>query len=622
MSTTAAIPNSSDTIGQFDYSNRTKKCDIVMKGGITSGVVYPLAVCELAQTYHMKNIGGTSAGAIAAAATAAAELGMTRKGRGFAKLEDLPKYLGELSPGSKQSNLFSLFQPQPETRPLFNVLTAALGQTGIWAIIKIFLSAIRNFPGPAILGVLPALLLALLTVLWADNPLLLLWSLICAVFLGLLGIVIAVGMVFFKRTVREVPKNFFGLCSGYQPDEERQPPPLVTWLADYLDDLAENHDPAKPLTFGDLWGDGSDHRDINLEMMTTNLTHGRPYRLPFDTDIFAFDPEEFRKLFPKKVVDWMVANPQETGDPQRYGHLWPLPEAADLPVVVAARMSLSFPMLISAIPLYAVDYTRESEKDQKFERCWFSDGGIASNFPVHFFDSPLPKWPTFGINLRSFHPDYPRQADETRNSWMPSSNYAGSAEWWNRFDQRTGSGSLTSFFGTILNTMQNWMDNAQFRVPGYRDRVVHVSLDDTEGGLNLNMPPDLIERLGLRGRFAADKLITRYTMPQPDGKISWQNHRWVRYRSTMSLLDSMLNQIKSGYNHSSDTAAYADLFIHPPSYEFTGVIAKNAQMSRQDFAHQATVDLLTLIDKWDKLGFTFSEDAPRPTPELRISPRI
>jgi hypothetical protein len=29
-----------------------------MKGGITSGVVYPLAICELAQTYKLKNIGG------------------------------------------------------------------------------------------------------------------------------------------------------------------------------------------------------------------------------------------------------------------------------------------------------------------------------------------------------------------------------------------------------------------------------------------------------------------------------------------------------------------------------------------------------------------------------------
>ena len=57
----------------------TLECDIVMKGGITSGVVYPLAVVELAKTYRFRNIGGTSTGAIAAAATAAAELGRDPK---------------------------------------------------------------------------------------------------------------------------------------------------------------------------------------------------------------------------------------------------------------------------------------------------------------------------------------------------------------------------------------------------------------------------------------------------------------------------------------------------------------------------------------------------------------
>ena len=51
----------------------TRICDLVMKGGVTSGVVYPFAVCELAETYSSEI--GTSAGAIAAAAAAAAEYG-------------------------------------------------------------------------------------------------------------------------------------------------------------------------------------------------------------------------------------------------------------------------------------------------------------------------------------------------------------------------------------------------------------------------------------------------------------------------------------------------------------------------------------------------------------------
>jgi hypothetical protein len=64
----------------------------VMKGGITSGVVYPHAVCELARVYRLRNIGGTSAGAIAAAAAGAAELGRTSVNGGFKLLAGLPGF--------------------------------------------------------------------------------------------------------------------------------------------------------------------------------------------------------------------------------------------------------------------------------------------------------------------------------------------------------------------------------------------------------------------------------------------------------------------------------------------------------------------------------------------------
>jgi len=66
-----------------------------MKGGITSGVVYPPAIFELAQHYRFKNIGGTSAGAIAAAATAAAEYRRRMQGTsdGFEALKALPDKL-------------------------------------------------------------------------------------------------------------------------------------------------------------------------------------------------------------------------------------------------------------------------------------------------------------------------------------------------------------------------------------------------------------------------------------------------------------------------------------------------------------------------------------------------
>ena len=83
---------------------------MVLKGGITSGVVYPHALCELARAYRFANIGGTSAGAIAAAGAAAAEHG--REHGGFEKLAELPAWIGG------GDNLFRLFQPQPSHTPV------------------------------------------------------------------------------------------------------------------------------------------------------------------------------------------------------------------------------------------------------------------------------------------------------------------------------------------------------------------------------------------------------------------------------------------------------------------------------------------------------------------------
>jgi predicted acylesterase/phospholipase RssA len=51
------------------------ECDIVMAGGVTSGIIYPGAVAMLARRFAFRSIGGTSVRAIAAAATAAAEYG-------------------------------------------------------------------------------------------------------------------------------------------------------------------------------------------------------------------------------------------------------------------------------------------------------------------------------------------------------------------------------------------------------------------------------------------------------------------------------------------------------------------------------------------------------------------
>src|SRR5439155_6495248 len=142
----------------------------------------------------------------------------------------------------------------------------------------------------------------------------------------------------------------------------------------------------------------------------------------------------------------------------------------------------------------------------------------------------LPQWPPFAINLKQFHQDHPDEKDAV---WLPKNTNAGWLPLWTRFEQPGKYGLLSNFLGAILNAMQNWQDNTQARVPGYRDRLVHVSQRDDEGGLNLDMPEEVVKRLAARGRRAGAALVERFG--SGDG---WTEHRWVRFRSCMELTEN------------------------------------------------------------------------------------
>ena len=72
-------------------------CDLVLNGGVASGVVYPWALLELARHYRFKCIGGNSVGAMAAALAAAAEYGRCNGvENAFEPLRRMPLELAEL----------------------------------------------------------------------------------------------------------------------------------------------------------------------------------------------------------------------------------------------------------------------------------------------------------------------------------------------------------------------------------------------------------------------------------------------------------------------------------------------------------------------------------------------
>ena len=192
--------------------------------------------------------------------------------------------------------------------------------------------------------------------------------------------------------------------------------------------------------------------------------------------------------------------------------------AKDMPVIVATRLSLSFPVLLSAVPLCA-------KSPEPPERCWFSDGGISSNFPVHFFDRLVPRWPTFAINLRQFRTDGEESDNQRANTGMVGTEEEEIEDWWYRLPDRTSlpwrDRRLFEFVAGIVRTMQNRIDEAQMRVPGYRDRVAHVYLRKDQGGMNLAMDKKMIKALTKRGRWAAERL--RLRLHQRSGVIGWRH---------------------------------------------------------------------------------------------------
>src|SRR6266478_1523367 len=610
-----------------------KYCDLVMKGGITSGVVYPLAISELSTDYIFKNIGGTSAGAIAAAITAAAEYG--RRGgnkKAFGTVASIPNQLGT------NGLLLKLFQPSSATIKIFRIVLSALKFQGTLA--RIFAAAgalFYSFWAWALLGAvagssIPVVLFLLVRGSVAPYIVLgLLWSF----FFAAVALLTAAMMNLFRC----IPSHGFGLCSGQSPATKdgtvephvpiTDPPALTAWLHKQIQSAAGRPVENNPLTFGDLWEAPAfsgetlqTERMINLQVVTTNLTQGRPYTLPFESGAFYFDEKEFRKLFPSIVVECLVRNSPKAAEEHQIRSdsenvLHRLPEAKDFPILVAARMSLSFPILLTAVPLYAVDYTLTKNQhvpaSQSLiaERCWFSDGGICSNFPIQFFDSPLPRWPTFGLILKAPHPDH----NKTENDlvWLPEKPGSGSQVTWNEFDAGSDLKRLTGFFAAIMNTMQNWRDNIQATAAGYRDRIVHVSLRPDEGGLNLNMPLDLIDPLSERGRRAGKLLKSDF---------NFSEHIWARFRLTMCGVQKFVDNLHDSYTSpvSQDKLGWEYIDGKAEARHYRGTPGLEAILRK------ALLLMLQASEYWNDAlrdGQTFCNgNAPRPEPILRVQPKF
>ncbi|TWP44989.1 patatin [Lentzea tibetensis] len=620
-------------------------CDLTMRGGTTSGVVYPLAVCALAEHYEFKSIGGSSAGAIAAAFTAAAERG--RAEGGFTKLAATIDWFTS-GKDAERWRLAQLFQPSGRTRALYRIVVATmqrksttgrsamsclffalLGAVGFRAKLALALMGALWLGGPVLwtavlapksyerwlaitlvvlaLATVPLVLLRIRRALpwrawlvaaiplviglafarhWATAAVALITWLVLS-FAGASALIVTYGLAVQRFLHDNAERIHFGLIPGtgtFKPSlldrlsgvpKSTGVPPLSDWIADRLDDLAGTEE---PLTFGDL-------ENINLVLMTTDLSEGRPYRLPWhDENHWQYCTECLGHVLPARTVDALKGDEETQACPLHPAtKLRPLPPNDKLPVALAVRMSLSCPGLIASVPLC---------RDGRVH--WFSDGGITSNFPIHFFDSLLPRWPTFGLSLQAF------PAGDDDEIWLPEQDASTSGAPYARL------GSTRSFMVSILDTFLSWRDTMQSALPGYRGRIAHVRQHADEGGTNLFMPPETILRLAKRGERAGQLLHDRFSRQSETDR-----YRWIRLRIAMREYQALGTEV------ADRTAMYHDLverfeipaalhgwFHTPPS----GTDPCGPEISN------------ALTGAGDLAGFGPYDGAPPVDPDLRLTP--
>ena len=683
-------------------SPKLSPCDFVMKGGVASGVVYPKAISELCKAFQFRGIGGTSAGAIAASLTAAAEYcrqtsasrGSEEPDRGFQLIDGISHKLAETVRG--RTRLSRLFVPQPETTRIFQ-LVLALSKARSRTRVAL---ALIDFASPALLFV-PSLtvVLVLLTQSWYKSQAIA----VAAAILGalLLGLVLTLGMGW--RLFKAVEENDYGLCRGFGRPESGQ---LINWLHRNIQEAAGLPE-AEPLTFAHLEGhpDFSEQiaatkircvdpsEAIKLRMIATCLSHGRPYTFPNYQSRFYFEPDELRAYFPESVIQWMIRPgglaslevrgelvgfvvadgklvcpvfpgenrkkhaPKDIGgggleffslvdsstggealvkiqvssslrteaEKKRY---YKLPTNGLLPILVPTRLSLSVPVFFSSICLYSKDHQRSFVVDGRTlrvaERVHFTDGGVSSNFPIHLFDTLLPKHPTLAINLTTFPP----QGTDLEIGYAKRNVSGASDERWHRFEPRLGKRSFSGLLGAVFEAARNWTDTVQLRLPGFRDRIVDIYLTKDEGGFNLDMTPEQIARISKRGGLAGQNLRERFQPAEEyEHDTNWRNHLWIRYRIAMFLLSRQLRQI----NEILGEAGYQEL-LDPdnelPSYKFQNAKLKpgwNGEMiegsgsvrkSFRDEAREETQRLREFLDDWNCEVFS-RPNLPSPFPVLQ-----
>ena len=436
-------------------------CNLVLKGGVTSGLVHAGAVPEVARLYRLRGVAGSSAGAIAAAFAAAAEYARSQGDlESFARLQ---RHSAELP-----FRLPDLFQPSPGLKRLAAALVRLAPGTGRARVVA---GALCFWPALIVGFAAGAGVWALLAGRTGFTQ-----NLVGSFLLGVFGAVITFGLDV-GMLLRLAARHNFGLCSGLSKGVR---PALTDWLHASLQDIAFGpKEIGTPLTFGHL-----DAAGINLKIVATNLASGQPVIAPDLGLGLGFRPAEWARQFPTDVL----AHVSSGSDDNRI--VRPIPPSAELPVVVAVRMSFACPGLMEATPAVG----------NGGARVWFSDGGLTNNFPFTVFDGDA--HPTFAIDIDTIHQS---QADEPRaREFKPD-----------REDPTPSLITLRGFVWSLLVALREGHLRAAARASGRQARMYQVRLRVDEGGMRLDMAAAEAEALIEYGKSLGRLIVEAEAVREP-----------------------------------------------------------------------------------------------------------
>jgi len=188
-------------------------------------------------------------------------------------------------------------------------------------------------------------------------------------------------------------------------------------------------------------------------------------------------------------------------------------------------------------------------------------------------------------------------------------NAAGWSRRYNSIARPSALAEVAAFLFGIVGTMQNWRDLLLSRAPGYRGRVVTVPLARNEGGMNLDMPEDVLESIAAKGKAAGDIVVAQF---------DFNCHWWTRWRNVaasterfvMAFADGAVPPLSPSY-----ADAYASARTGKPVVPCYKLTAKQVAESQIRFA-----TLAGLGAAWGAPAPSMQKGAPRPLPVMTISP--